>query len=357
MTSAPDGARILAVDDDSVSRLMIKGALEARGYEVTIVERPSEALELIASGAYTLVISDWNMPEMSGVDLCRAVRNLDLEHYLYFILLTARTGTSEIVEGLAGGADDFMAKPFDPAELEIRVQVGLRTVALDTRDATIFALARLAESRDPETGAHLERVRNYARLLAMTLPKLGHFTDVIDVEYVRLMHATTPLHDIGKVAIPDCVLLKPGRLSDREFEVMKSHTVIGARTIAAVAEKYPWVRFLRVAHDIALCHHERWDGEGYPFRVKGDDIPPIARLFAVIDTFDALTSVRPYREEVGPEAAEHAIVEIKNGIGTHFWPDAAEAFIDLYRRGSLDYILEHFNDADAPDRFTLTTDR
>lgn len=318
--------RILAVDDDPTSRLMLLGTLQARGYDVTAVESAKDALQLLEQGSYMVVISDWNMPEMDGIEFCRAVRALNLDHYVYFILLTARTGSGEIVSGLAGGADDFISKPFDPSELEMRVKVGIRTTALDTRDAAIFALAKLAESRDPETGAHLERVRNYSRLLAAKLHELGYYTDQIDADFIRLIYATTPLHDIGKVAIPDSILLKPGRLSDAEFAVMKSHTTIGAETLAAVLEKYPWVPFLRIAHEIALYHHERWDGTGYPTGVSGDDIPLPARIMAVADVYDALVSKRVYKN-----AMEHDIAAaiIRDESGTHFDPRVVEAFIQL----------------------------
>jgi len=344
MTHTHERTKILAVDDDATSRLMLLGTLQAKGYDVTVVESAKEALGLLESGRYLVVISDWNMPEMDGIELCRAMRALNLDHYTYFILLTARTGSGEIVSGLAAGADDFISKPFDPAELEMRIKVGIRTAALDTRDAAIFALAKLAESRDPETGAHLERVRTYSRLLATKLLELGHFTDQIDADFVRLIYATTPLHDIGKVAIPDSILLKPGRLSDAEFAVMKAHTTIGAETLEAVLEKYPWVPFLRIAHEIALYHHEHWDGTGYPTHTAGDDIPLPARIMAVADVYDALVSKRVYKN-----AMEHDIAAaiIRDESGTHFDPRVVEAFIALEE--DFKKVREHF-DQDSTSR-------
>lgn len=203
-------------------------------------------------------------------------------------------------------------------------------------------LVRAIEVKDRSTAAHTYRVVLYLRAL---LEESG-----ADQETIRLATQGAALHDIGKLDIPDGILQKPDRLTADEFEVIQQHAVTGyARMIDMDVEE-------EIILDLVRYHHERWDGEGYPFRVKADEIPVIARQFAVIDTFDALTSFRPYREQVGPEAAEQAIIEIKNGSGTHFWPEAAEAFIDLYRRGNLDYILEHFNDAKAPDRFSLNHD-
>jgi putative two-component system response regulator len=188
----------------------------------------------------------------------------------------------------------------------------------------IFALAKLAESRDPETGAHLERVMNYCRVLAQQLPAMGKFTDEIDAEYVRLLYSTSPLHDIGKVGIPDSVLLKPGRLSDREFEIMKAHTTIGAETLDAALKRYPKTRFLRVARDIAASHHERYDGTGYPLGLKGADIPLCGRIVALADVYDALTSKRVYKEAFAHEVAKGIILK---EAGTHFAPEIVEAFL------------------------------
>ena len=184
-------------------------------------------LEAVRNGTCRLVISDWEMPEMTGVELCRKLREDDIAGYVYVILLTSRDSVKERVEGLAAGADDFVAKPFEPAELLARVGAGKRVLSLETRDVAIFAMAKLAESRDPETGAHLERVRSYSRVIAKHLAQVEKFKGEITSEYSHLIYLTSPLHDIGKVGIPDSVLLKPGRLSDREFEIMKTHASLG----------------------------------------------------------------------------------------------------------------------------------
>jgi putative two-component system response regulator len=320
--------RILIVDDEPIALAMLKHALTRAGHEVETATNGVEALEKLRQGNCRLVISDWEMPEMSGLELCRAIRAHDYGGYVYVILLTARVGSQDTVAGLTAGADDFMTKPFDPAELTVRVRIGERIMGLETRDLTIFAMAKLAESRDPETGTHLERVCGYSRILAQVLGTKPKFADEIDANYVRLIYLTAALHDIGKVAIPDCVLLKPGRLSDREFEIMKEHTTLGARTLDAALKGHPEARFLRMAREIAASHHERWDGTGYPHKLKGTDIPLCGRIVALADVYDALTSKRVYKGAFTHDVARSLILD---GDGSHFDSDVVAAFVEAER--------------------------
>jgi putative two-component system response regulator len=314
--------RILIVDDDELSLSMLENALQQAGHQVHAARSGDEALRVLESGACRLVISDWEMPGMDGLQLCRAIRSGDYGGYVYTLLLTARVGPQDTVVGLSAGADDFLTKPFNPAELAVRIRTGERILSLETRDLAIFAMAKLAESRDPETGKHLDRVRNYARILANHLAGKPGF-DSVDPAYARLIYLTSPLHDIGKVAIPDCVLLKPGRLSDREFEIMKSHTTMGAQTLNAALEAHPEAHFLRMARDIASSHHERWDGAGYPDGLKERDIPLSARIVAVADVYDALTSKRVYKNAFTHEVARSILIK---DAGSHFDPDIVAAF-------------------------------
>jgi len=316
--------RILIVDDDEIALDALGHALKQAGHEPVIAHSASEALALLREGDCRMVISDWMMPKMDGLTLCREIRNNGLSGYVYVILLTSRDRPDDIVAGLSSGADEFMAKPFHPDELRARVRAGERILALETREVAIFAMAKLAESRDPETGEHLERIRNYSRILAQHLADQQTPGNPVDCEHVRLIYLTSPLHDIGKVGIPDSVLLKPDRLSTREFEIMKNHTTIGAETLEAAARQYPNVAYLRMARDIALSHHERFDGSGYPAGLAGSEIPVAARIVALADVYDALTSKRVYKPAFTTEVARNMIL---GEAGKHFDPVIVEAFI------------------------------
>jgi putative two-component system response regulator len=316
--------KILVAEDDAMAINLLKITLTAAGHEMIVANNGLEALEVLRTTPVRFVISDWEMPEMSGLELCRHIRATEFGRYIYVILLTARNADADTIEGLSAGADDFLHKPFNREELAMRIRTGERIVSLETRDMTIFAMARLAESRDPETGAHLERVRNYARTLAEDLSRLPEFRGTIDHSYINLLYLTSPLHDIGKVAIPDHVLLKPGRLDADEFEIMKTHTTLGAHTLAAAIREFPEARFLRMAQQIALTHHEKWDGNGYPDGLRGQDIPLCGRITAVADVYDALTSKRVYKSATTHEVARSVILKDR---GTHFDPALVDSFL------------------------------
>jgi putative two-component system response regulator len=272
-----------------------------------------------------LIISDWDMPRMDGLTLCRKVR-AQSANYVYFILLTSFRNPGDIVAGLSAGADDFIAKPFDPEELLLRIRVGERILSLESRDLVVFAMAQLAESRDKATGQHLERVRCYAQALTRRLMALPEFSDRIDERFARWIYETTPLHDIGKVGIPDAILLKPDKLTSEEYAIMRTHTTLGASTLDAALKKFPDAQFLRFARDIVACHHERFDGTGYPYGLAGEAIPLCARIVAVADVYDAFTTTRVYRRGVPHEEAIDIIVR---GSGTHFDPAIVSALVDI----------------------------
>ncbi|HYE19876.1 MAG TPA: HD domain-containing phosphohydrolase [Tepidisphaeraceae bacterium] len=318
--------RVLIADDDPIAIELLRDALTDAGHDVACAADGAAALAALTREPFQVLVTDWEMPGIDGLGLCRAVRGgaAGAGEYVYVILLTGHGSVAERVRGLSAGADDFMTKPFDPAELQARMQAAERLLSLETRDVAIFAMAKLAESRDVETGTHLERVMNYARILAQQLPAIGRYVDEIDAEFVRLVYSTSPLHDIGKVGIPDGVLLKPGRLDDREFEVMKTHTSIGAQTLDAALRRFPNAKFLRMARDIAASHHERWDGKGYPAGLAGTAIPLAARIVALADVYDALTSRRVYKSAFAHDVARGIIVA---DTGTHFDPAVVEAFV------------------------------
>ena len=209
-------------------------------------------------------------------------------------------------------------------ELKVRLNTAERILGLETRDLVIFALAKLAESRDPETGAHLDRVRSYSKALTVDLDAQGKFPDEITPGFIQRIYLTSPLHDIGKVAIPDHVLLKPSRLDDREFEVMKTHAAEGAQTLDLALREHPGAEFLHMARDIAGSHHERPDGKGYPNGLTGQYIPLCARIFAVADVYDALVSKRVYKNAFSHDIAKSIILE---GAGSQFDTNVVQAFL------------------------------
>lgn len=317
--------KILVVDDDVLCSELLQEALHAMGVdEVETESNAADAYERICNENFRIVISDWQMPGMTGLELCHRIRSRQLGEYVYFILLTSLNRGQHLCQGLEAGADDFLSKPFDPCELQVRLNVANRVVALENRNLIVYSLAKLAESRDAETGAHLERMREYSRELAIQLADSETFTSEINSDFIRAIFLTSPLHDIGKVGIPDSILLKPGKLTGDEFEVMKQHTTIGSQTLEAVCSVCPSADYLRFACDIAASHHEKFDGSGYPKGLRGDAIPLCARIVAVADVYDALTTKRVYKDAFSHEVAKQIIID---GCGTHFDPRIVEAFL------------------------------
>lgn len=314
--------KILVVDDDQIALTILENVLVDAGHEVELAENGRQALEMLQQDDFPLLISDWEMPEMNGLELCREIRS-DTSRYTYIILLTSHNSQDSVIEGLSAGADDFLSKPFDPDELLVRIRVGERVLSMGSREVVIFAMARLAESRDFETGSHLERIQNYCKVISQHLLDRTEFVELTDNAYARLIYTTSPLHDIGKVGIPDSILLKPGRLTDREFEIMENHTTIGGETLNAALQEFPDAKFLQMARDIALTHHERYDGDGYPHGLKGEDIPLCGRIVALADVYDALISKRVYKEAFAHDVAQSIIF---NEAGTHFDPAIVDAF-------------------------------
>jgi putative two-component system response regulator len=315
--------QILIVDDNNFMLQSLDHALMQRGHVTVSARNGRQALDILRRGDIRLVITDWEMPGMSGLQLCRAVRREHMAAYVYIIMLTGVAGAKSRREGLNAGADDFLNKPLDPEDLDVCLNTAARIIALETRDLALFALAKLAESRDPDVGEHLERVQNYALLLASNLSDVVKEAQGIDDEYLRLLYQTSALHDLGKVGIPDAVLLKPGRLTHEEFEIMKTHTLLGAHTLNAALQRFPNVRFLQMARDIAAAHHEKMNGSGYPAGLAGGQIPFCAKLVSVADVYDAITNRRVYKPAMTHEQARDVIVA---GRGIHFDPAVVDAF-------------------------------
>jgi putative two-component system response regulator len=318
--------KILVVDDDVISLALARKILQNGLHEVDIANDGEAALEILRSKDIQIVISDWNMPKINGIDLCRYLRSSPAVGYIYFILVTSRTSREDVILGLSAGADDFISKPFEPAELIVRIHNAERILALETTSMMLFSLAKLAESKDADTGNHLERIRAYAMALAEQMANDPQIRSQIPPHFPELLYQTSPLHDIGKVGIPDYVLLKSGCLSDDEWKIMKRHTEIGAETLDASLKRSPSAEYLRIARDIAWSHHERWDGSGYPRGLKGDEIPLAARIVALADAFDALTMKRVYKAAFSHQVARGIILE---GDSKHFDPMIVRAFLAI----------------------------
>jgi putative two-component system response regulator len=351
---------ILIVDDSEDNVILLSHMVSQGDYNILKAYGGAEALQLVNenSASIDLVLLDIMMPDVDGLTVTKILKESPRTKMIPILLITASSRgdrSEDVARGLDIGADDYMTKPVDKLELMARTRSLLRAKGLQddllvktkqledmndrlelmaeersieimlTRDTAIFGMAKLAESRDPETGAHLERIRNYTRTLAAELGRNPKYADVIDDEFVIMIYQSSPLHDIGKVGIEDSVLLKPGKLEPEEFEVMKRHAQIGGDALAAT-QRWDMTEqnFLSMGREIAYYHHERWDGKGYPKGLKGKEIPLAARIMALADVYDALVNKRVYKEPMSQGEARQIIQE---GSGKQFDPDIVEAFV------------------------------
>ena len=333
---------ILVVDDSAANLRLIGDLLKGYGYRLHVVSSGPAALRSAKSEPPDLILLDIDMPGMNGYEVCEELKSDTRSKDIPVIFLSALNETLDKVRAFRMGAVDFVTKPFQIDELLARIGTHLELNAHrrhlerlvqskvksigDAQLATIFAMSRLAEARDEDTGKHIERTQTFCRILAEILRDRFDMADQIDVTFCETIFTASPLHDIGKVAIRDNILLKPARLTADEFEIMKTHTTHGANTLLAVLKKYPGNRFLQMGSEIARSHHERWDGMGYPDGLAGAAIPLAARIMAVADVYDALRSKRPYKE---PFPHEQTLPFIREGRGTHFMPEVVDAFLLL----------------------------
>jgi putative two-component system response regulator len=311
-------AKILLTEDEDSLRLMTRTVLELGGHEVFAFANGQLALEAFEEVNPDVVVSDISMPILDGFGLLDAVRRLHTGSVVPFLFLTARSEHTDVRFARTLGADDYLFKPYDADELleAVRTRLERRRVIelFESRQAhlqTIIMLANLVEARDSHTGDHVQRVQ----ALAMELGTALGWTPeaLVTLEYGSL------LHDIGKITIPEIILNKPGKLTLEEFEIMRTHTVVGAKILQDIPH-------LRGAIPYVRSHHERWDGSGYPDGLEGDNIPLEGRLMAVVDFFDALTSVRSYHQN---RPVEQVLQMIRDGAGKHFDPVIAEVFVAL----------------------------
>ncbi|HIJ79948.1 MAG: response regulator [Desulfobulbaceae bacterium] len=321
MNLIPVKTKILLVEDELVQRRMLQLKLEKKGYEVYQAEDGKQGLQVcLDNPGIRLVVTDLMMPVMDGFELIEAIRRHE-SRYTYIVALTALEDKASILRALSLGADDFISKPYSLDELNLRIAGGMRLLKLESQDELVFSLTKLAAYRSGETGSHLHRVREYCLLLCNDLvkshPELG-LTRSLAEEIAKV----SPLHDIGKVAIPDSILHKPGKLTKEESDLMKTHATIGGNLLQEIYAE-AGSPYLQLAYEVAMYHHEKWDGSGYPSGLAGDKIPLAARVMSFADVFDALISRRCYKESVSFEQTKFVLAKEK---GLHFDPLIVEAF-------------------------------
>ena len=346
----------ILIVDDTIENLQVLGEmLKGKGYKVRPAPSGKLALAAAESAPLDLILLDIMMPEMDGYEVCRRLKSNERLAKIPVIFLSALQETKDKVKAFAVGGEDYVTKPFQFEEVQARVSTHLELHRIqeeierynrqlealvqaevkeisESQMATILALAKLTESRDDETGKHIERVQAISRTLASALSKADGFGKIIDEAYIDRIYYASALHDIGKAGIPNRILLKPGHLTAKEFEEVKRHTTIGANTLEAAKHNYPNSPFINMGILIARHHHERWDGSGYPDGLKGEAIPLSARIMAVVDVYDALVSPRCYKPALSHEESCDFIFA---GSGTLFEPAVVDVFrshADEFRR-------------------------
>lgn len=308
--------RILCVDDEDFNLDLLEALLRPHGYETMTALNGREALAVLAAKPVDLVLLDINMPVMNGHELCKKIKSDPQLSHIPVIMITSLDSKENKMKGMEAGAEEFLSKPFDQAEMLLRVGNILRSAEYENAfEYLILALARAAEANDIDTGNHIMRVGEYAGLMARELNQSEKFTELI--------RSQATLHDVGKVHIPSHILKKAGRLTPEEMEEMKKHTTFGAMIIG----DHPHLEF---GKRIALCHHERWDGTGYPKGLKGTEIPLEARITAICDCYDALRNSRVYKPNYDHDGAVGIITKGDDRMKPeHFDPEVMAAFIKL----------------------------
>ncbi len=350
VTESSKAPTVLVVDDTPDNQLILTELLSPL-YRVQSAGSGEEALAMATStDKPDLILLDVVMPGLTGFDVCRQLKARADTRDIPIIFLTSLDATEDETRGLVLGAVDYITKPVNPSIVRVRVANHLRLKAAAdflrdqnaylerevtrrtaevaaVQEVTIHALASLAEARDNETGNHIRRTQHYVKALADHLQRHPRFVDELDESTRKLLYQSAPLHDIGKVGIPDAILLKPGKLTAEEYEVIKSHTTLGRNAIQHAEDLLGLaVPFLRFAKEMAYSHQERWNGSGYPQGLQGDAIPVSARLMAVADVYDALVSPRVYKKAMPHDEAAAYIV---NKRSVEFDPDVVDAFVAL----------------------------
>ncbi|MCB9096895.1 MAG: two-component system response regulator [Arcobacter sp.] len=345
--------KIILVIDDTPDNLFLVTNLLKDLYTVKVANSGEKALQFLNETliAPDLILLDIMMPVLNGYDVLKKIKENPKLQNIPVVFLTAKSSVEDEKLGFDLGANDYITKPISPPILLARVKTQLENKAISdflrdkneflekeiekrTKDVvaiqnvTIFAMASLAETRDNETGNHIKRTSNYVKMLAKKLQNHPKFKAYLTDEMIDTLYKSAPLHDIGKIGIPDYILLKPGKLTPEEFEIMKTHTTLGKEAIEHAEKELGYeVDFLKTAKEIAYSHQEKYDGSGYPLGLKGDEIPISARLMSIADVYDALRSKRIYKNSLNLETT---LKIMKEGRGSHFDPDMLDAFLEIY---------------------------
>jgi putative two-component system response regulator len=335
-------ANILIVDDTAENLTLLTHMLKDCGYQARPVPNGRLALQAARSERPDIVLLDLTMPEMDGFEVCRQLKADDGLKDIPILFISALSETSEKLKAFEVGGIDYITKPFQFEEVKARVDTHLKLNRLqmnlqdqvnhqvheitELQMGMIFGLAKLAEVRDTDTGRHLERIQILCKLFAIELKKVNNYDNHVDSAYCDRIFFASPLHDIGKVGIPDEILLKPGKLTPEEFEIMKTHTTIGAQTLSEVRKRFPNNEFVKMGIKIARWHHEKWNGTGYPDGLSREAIPLSSRIMAIVDVYDAVRSKRVYKPSIPHEQA-CAIIEEESG--KQFDPTLVDVFKKL----------------------------
>ena len=315
MDFSNDKPRILIVDDEPANLKVMREVL-GNQYRMSFAKSGAAALALLEKEQPKLILLDIMMPDMNGFEVCEILKSTPALSHIPIIFVTALGDESDEFKGFELGAVDYITKPISPAIVRARVKTHLSLVQAEQLKQAhvdlVHRLGRAAEYKDTDTGEHIARMSQYSKLLAL---EFG-----MDQHQAELLRQAAPMHDVGKIGIPDAILLKPGRLTPDEFDHMKQHAAIGAQILANSSSP-----LLQLAHKLAIEHHEKWDGSGYPNGLKGEQISVEGRIVAIADVFDALTSKRPYKEAWG---VEEALEHMQAQAGKHFDPHLINLFVN-----------------------------
>jgi len=340
--------QILIVDDVVENLKLLSEILSKKGYRVRVSPNGKLALRSVQIKLPDLILLDVRMPEMDGYEVCRNIKANKKTESIPIIFISANDDISSKIKAFEEGGIDYITKPFQENEILARISTHLKLKSMsdkikiynnqleklvqnktkeieELQYTVIHAFTKLAEYRDDDTGEHIERTRFFCKMISQKLMDLSIY-DEIDNEFINAIFQAAPLHDIGKVGIPDSILLKKGKLTNKEFDEIKKHSKIGASALKQINKEHPGNNFIKMGIELTQSHHEKWNGTGYPDGLSGEDIPLSARIMAIADVYDALTSERPYKKAF---SHEKSFGIIKEGEGTQFDPKIVKVFMQI----------------------------